>query len=118
MKDESCAVLPRTAATRAPLRYARRPPHAPAPAAVIAAQGHALNVWPGRTGPAGQETATISAPALIAGGTIDRLGPAASDCALAQLIGGARLKLYPDAGQAFLSQDEKAFDPLIGSFLR
>ncbi len=94
------------------------PPHAPAPAAAIAAQGHAMNVWSGGTDPAGQKTATISAPALIADGTIDRLDPVANAYALAQLIEGARLKLYPDAGHAFLFQDEKAFVPLIESFLR
>jgi pimeloyl-ACP methyl ester carboxylesterase len=94
------------------------PPRAPAPAATIAAQGHAINVWLGGTDPAGQKTATISAPTLIADGTIDRLDPVANDHALARLIGNARLKLYPDAGHAFLFQDEKGFVPLIESFLR
>lgn len=92
------------------------PPDGPATTVAIAAQGHALNVWSGGTDPAGQRSATISAPALIADGTIDRLDPVANDYALAQLIGGARLKLYPDAGHAFLFQDEKAFVPLIESF--
>jgi pimeloyl-ACP methyl ester carboxylesterase len=54
---------------------------------------------------------------LIADGTTDRLDPVASDHALAQLIRGARIKLYPDAGHAFLFQDQKAFVPLIESFL-
>jgi pimeloyl-ACP methyl ester carboxylesterase len=36
----------------------------------------------------------------------------------AQLIRGAKLKLYPDAGHAFLFQDAKAFVPLLDSFLR
>jgi pimeloyl-ACP methyl ester carboxylesterase len=94
------------------------PPHAPAPAATIAAQGHALNVWSVGTDPAGQKTATISAPTLIADGTNDRLDPVANDYALAQLIAGARLKLYPDAGHAFLFQDERAFVPMIEAFLR
>jgi pimeloyl-ACP methyl ester carboxylesterase len=93
------------------------PPHAPAPAAAIAAQRHAMNVWSGGTDPAGQKTASISVPTLIADGTIDRLDPVANDHALARLIGGARLRLYPDAGHAFLFQDEKAFVPLIESFL-
>jgi len=94
------------------------PPHAPAGAAAIAAQGHATNVWLGGTDSAGQKIATISAPTLIADGTTDRLDPVANDYALAQLIRGARLKLYPDAGHAFLFQDEKAFVPLLESFLR
>jgi pimeloyl-ACP methyl ester carboxylesterase len=94
------------------------PPHGPAPAKAIAAQGRAITVWLDRTDPAGQKTATISAPTLIADGTTDRLDPVANDYALAQLIKGSRLKLYPDAGHAFLFQDEKVFVPLIESFLR
>ena len=94
------------------------PPHAAAPAATIAAQGHAVNVWQGGSDPAGQQTASISAPTLIADGASDRLDPVANDYALAQLIAGASLKLFPDAGHAFLFQDEKAFVPLIDSFLR
>lgn len=37
--------------------------------------------------------------------------------ALAKLILGARVVLYPDAGHAFLFQDEAAFAVLVGSFL-
>jgi hypothetical protein len=43
--------------------------------------------------------------------------PVANDYTLAQLIRGARLKLYPDAGHAFLFQDENAFVPPLESFL-
>ena len=77
-----------------------------------------MNVWRSGTDPARQKTGTISAPTLVADGTTDRLDPVANDYALARLIAGARLKLYPDAGHAFLFQDEKAFVPLIESFLR
>jgi pimeloyl-ACP methyl ester carboxylesterase len=94
------------------------PPHARAPAVTIAAQGYAVNLWSAGTDPAGQKTATISAPTLIADGAIDRLDPVVNDHALARLIPGARLKLYPDAGHAFLFQDEKAFVPVVESFLR
>jgi pimeloyl-ACP methyl ester carboxylesterase len=93
------------------------PPHDPASAATIAAQVHAMNVWLGGTDPAGQKTATIAAPTLIGDGTSDRLDPVANDYALAHLIAGARLKLYPDAGHAFMFQDEQAFVRLIQSFL-
>jgi pimeloyl-ACP methyl ester carboxylesterase len=93
------------------------PPHAPAPAAAIAAQGQAARAWQGGTDPVGQQTGTISAPTLVADGTIDRLDPVANDYALARLIAGARLKLYPDAGHAFLFQDQKAFVLLVESFL-
>jgi pimeloyl-ACP methyl ester carboxylesterase len=74
-------------------------------------------VWLGGTDPAGQKTATIAAPTLIGDGTSDRLDPVANDYALAHLIAGARLKLYPDAGHAFMFQDEQAFVRLIQSFL-
>ncbi len=76
-----------------------------------------MNLWLDGTDPAGQKTAAISAPTLIADGTIDRLDPVANGHALAQLIRGARLTLYPDAGHAFLFQDENEFVPLIESFL-
>jgi pimeloyl-ACP methyl ester carboxylesterase len=78
------------------------PPRAAAPAAAIADEGQAVNLWLGGADPAGQKTARITAPTLIADGTNDRLDPVANDYALAQLIRGASLKLYPDAGHAFL----------------
>jgi pimeloyl-ACP methyl ester carboxylesterase len=93
------------------------PRQAPAPAAAIAAQGQAITAWLDGTDPAGQRTAAISAPTLIADGAVDRLDPVVNDYALARLISGARLTLYPDAGHAFLFQDEKAFVPVIVSFL-
>ena len=49
--------------------------------------------------------------------TIGGLDPVANDYALAKLMPGARLKLYPDAGHAFLFQDQNAFVRLIESFL-
>jgi pimeloyl-ACP methyl ester carboxylesterase len=100
------------------LAVAGYPQQAPAPAAAIAGQGQAMNVWLGGTDPAGHKTGTISAPTLIADGTIDRLDPVANDYALARLIRGARLKLYPDAGHAFLFQDETEFVSLVEAFLR
>jgi len=100
------------------LAIAAYPQLTPAPAAAIAGQGQAMNVWLGGTDPAGRKTGTISAPTLIADGTADRLDPVANDYALARLIPRARLKLYPDAGHAFLFQDEKTFVPLIEAFLR
>ncbi|MGE5289986.1 MAG: hypothetical protein ACM3ML_22935 [Micromonosporaceae bacterium] len=60
--------------------------------------------------------ATIFATTLTDGGTNGGLDPVASDYVLAQLIRGVKLKLYPDAGHAFLFQDEKAFVPLSSRF--
>ena len=72
-----------------------------------------------RVGPYRSETRTLrdAAPTLIADGTADRLDPLANSHTLASLIPGAELTLYPDAGHAFLFQDQAAFIPLIESFL-
>jgi pimeloyl-ACP methyl ester carboxylesterase len=66
---------------------------------------------------AGHKVARISAPTLIADGTVDQLDPVANDYTLARLIPGARLVLYPDAGHAFLFQDSTPFAFLADSFL-
>ncbi|MGE5289484.1 MAG: alpha/beta fold hydrolase [Micromonosporaceae bacterium] len=93
-------------------------PAAPAaPAGTVTAQGHAVDQWWAGSDPAGQQTATITAPTLIADGTADQLDPLANSHTLTNLIPGAKLRLYPDAGHAFLFQDQTAFIPLIESFL-
>jgi pimeloyl-ACP methyl ester carboxylesterase len=93
-------------------------PAAPAVSAgTLTAQGHAVDQWWAGTDSAGQHAATIAAPTLIADGTNDQLDPVANSHTLARLIPGARLTLYPDAGHAFLFQDQAAFLPLIESFL-
>ena len=93
-------------------------PAAPAaPAGAVTAQGHAVDQWWAGTDPAGQHAANIAVPTLIADGTADRLDPLANSHTLARLIPGAKLTLYPDAGHAFLFQDQAAFVPLIESFL-
>jgi pimeloyl-ACP methyl ester carboxylesterase len=93
-------------------------PAAPAaPAGTVTAQGHAVDQWWAGTDPAGQHAANIAVPTLIADGTADQLDPLADSRTLAHLIPGAKLTLYPDAGHAFLFQDQAAFVPLIESFL-
>ena len=87
-----------------------------APSATVTAQGHAAGQWRAGTDPAGRQAATITAPALIADGTADRLDPLANSQTLARLIPGAKLTLYADAGHAFLFQDQAAFITLIESF--
>ncbi len=93
------------------------PPAPAAPAGIVADQGQAVRGWWAGNDAAGKRTATIAAPTLIADGTADRLDPLANSRALASLIPGAKLVLYPDAGHAFLFQDQAAFVPLIESFL-
>jgi pimeloyl-ACP methyl ester carboxylesterase len=93
------------------------PPAPGAPAGIVTAQGHAVDQWWAGLDPAGEHAAAITAPTLIADGTADRLDPLANSRAVAGLIHGAKLTLYPDAGHAFLFQDQAAFIPLIESFL-
>ncbi len=80
-------------------------------------QNLAMGNW--RTGidAAGRKTARISSPTLIADGADDQLDPVTNDRALARIIHGARLVLYPDAGHAFLFQDWARFAALAESFL-
>jgi len=93
------------------------PPAPTAPAGIVTAQGHAVDQWWAGQDPAGEQTADIAVPTLIADGTADRLDPVANSRTLARLIPGARLALYADAGHAFLFQDQAAFVPLMESFL-
>jgi pimeloyl-ACP methyl ester carboxylesterase len=93
-------------------------PAAPAaPAGTVTAQGQAVDQWWAGTDPAGQHAANIAVPTLIADGTADQLDPLANSYTVARLIPSAKLTLYPDAGHAFLFQDQAAFVPLIESFL-
>jgi len=93
-------------------------PAAPAaPASIVTTQGHAVDQWWSGLDQAGTQTATITVPTLIADGTVDRLDPLANSRTLASMIPGAKLALYPDAGHAFLFQDQAAFVPVIESFL-
>ncbi len=93
------------------------PSSAPAPKSVASAQGVAIDQWWAGQDPAGRQAAKIAIPTLIADGSADRLDPLANSNILAQRIPGATLKLYPDAGHAFLFQDQTSFVPLIESFL-
>jgi pimeloyl-ACP methyl ester carboxylesterase len=93
------------------------PATAPAPAGIVSAQAQAILRWWGGRDAAGQQAQAITAPTLIADGTADELDPLVNSRTLARQIPGARLVLYPDAGHAFLFQDEQALVPVIGSFL-
>ena len=94
------------------------PPAPATPADVLAAQRHAVDTWWNGTDPAGTKTARIPVPTLIADGTVDRLDPIANSQTLTKLIHDAELRLYPDAGHAFLFQDQANLVPTIESFLR
>lgn len=90
----------------------------PAPAGVVSAQGHAVDAWWAGTDPAGGGAGGITARTLVADGTQDVLDPTSNSRALAALVPGAKLLLYPDAGHAFLFQDQAAFLPALEAFLR
>jgi pimeloyl-ACP methyl ester carboxylesterase len=93
-------------------------PAGPSPSsAMIAAQARAVTGWWDGTDPVGREVTGISVPTLIADGTADRLDLVANDHALASLIPGSKLVLYPDAGHAFLFQVGTPFTTLLESFL-
>jgi pimeloyl-ACP methyl ester carboxylesterase len=94
-------------------------PSAAAPSeTVMAAQRRAVTQWWTGRDPAGRKTAAISAPTLIADGAADWVDPGANARALARLIPGARLLLYPDAAHAFLFQDPTQFAAAVESFLK
>jgi hypothetical protein len=87
----------------------------PASPATVAAQARAVTEWWDGTDPAGEQTAKISTPTLIAAGTV--VDPLSNSRALAKLIAKARLVLYPDAGHPFLFQDATTTAFAIKSFL-
>jgi pimeloyl-ACP methyl ester carboxylesterase len=95
---------------RYPARYA-------APTTVEASQTTAIEQWLTGSDPSGPLVTTIRAPTLVADGSVDQLDPMANDQMLATIIPGAQIVLYPDAGHAFLFQDEATFVPRVEQLL-
>jgi pimeloyl-ACP methyl ester carboxylesterase len=93
------------------------PTSPPASNAADNAQLHALHEWWAGGDPAGRMVAQIAVPTLLADGSADRLDAGANSHLLTRLIHRATLKLYPDAGHAFLYQDSTAVAALVSSFL-
>ncbi|MGH3212182.1 MAG: alpha/beta fold hydrolase [Trebonia sp.] len=93
------------------------PAAAAASATVISAQGGASLEWFHGADAAGRETSKITAPTLVADGTEDRLDAVSNSQAIARLIPGANLLLYPDAGHGFLFQEGTPFAFAVESFL-
>jgi pimeloyl-ACP methyl ester carboxylesterase len=85
--------------------------------ALINAQGVAVRQWIAGDDPAGRNIGTLRIPTLVADGDQDRLNPVANDRMLTSAIPGAKLVTYPDAGHAFLFQDEASFLPRLQAFL-
>jgi pimeloyl-ACP methyl ester carboxylesterase len=86
-------------------------------AAVISAQGVAVRQWIAGDDRDGTEIGALRIPTLVADGDEDRLDPLGNDRMIASAIPGAELVTYPDAGHAFLFQDEAAFVPRLLAFL-
>ncbi|MGH3732475.1 MAG: alpha/beta fold hydrolase [Acidimicrobiales bacterium] len=72
--------------------------------------------WDGKD-PVGERISTIAIPVLITDGSLDKTDATVNDRSLAQMIKGAEISLYPDAGHAFLFQDWAKVSSRIGSFL-
>ena len=88
-----------------------------APPKVVAAQAKAiLGAWAGQD-PGLRRFRHITAPTLVADGTVDRLVPLQNAHRLVAGVHGSKLALYKGAGHAFLFQDAGAFVPAVESFL-
>jgi pimeloyl-ACP methyl ester carboxylesterase len=88
-----------------------------APRDVVASQAVAAEAWLNGGDASGHLVGDIAVPTLVADGTVDALDPVANDHLLVAAIPGAQLVLYPDAGHAFLFQDDASFIPRIEAFL-
>lgn len=96
---------------------AEYPSPSPSASPATAGQAEALSDWNVGHDAAGLKTGQISARTLIADGTEDTLDPGRNDRTLHSLIRGSQLKLYPDAGHAFLFQDWSSFAAEVNQFL-
>jgi pimeloyl-ACP methyl ester carboxylesterase len=88
-----------------------------ASAGVISAQAGASLSWFHGTDAAGRKTSDIFAPTLVADGAEDQLDAVSNSRAIAGLIPGAKLLIYPDAGHGFLFQEGTPFAVTVESFL-
>ena len=81
-------------------------------------QSAAISQWFAGKDPVGPRVSQLTIPTLVADGSRDALDPAANDRQLAALIPDATLRFYPDAGHAFLMQDETEFATQVASFTK
>ena len=87
--------------------------------AALAAQGRASGRdWTGRGDGTWKRLPRLELPVLVADGDQDVVVPTGNSRKLARRIAGAQLRLYPDAGHAFLIQDRASFASAIDRFLR
>lgn len=74
-----------------------------------------LTTWTSGAEPAGHRIRALKVPTLVMDGDEDVLSPVGNAHYLATAIPGAQLALYPDAGHAFLFQDEQQVVARINS---
>ncbi len=87
------------------------------PDAIYGAQRAAINGWLAGKEVAGKRFEAISVPTLVAGGAEDRLNPIYNTRRLAQLVAGSELKVYDNAGHAFLFQPDTNYVARVNEFL-
>jgi pimeloyl-ACP methyl ester carboxylesterase len=87
------------------------------PANIVTLQLQASSRWLAGREPAGRRVGRLRVPTLIGDGRDDLILPTANSVKLAHLIGGSRLKLFPDAGHGFVFQDERPWVAAIDHFL-
>jgi pimeloyl-ACP methyl ester carboxylesterase len=96
----------------------RYPDYYQAPRNAVVSQSLAVQQWIAGYDGAGLRFGQVRLPVLVADGTLDQLDPSVNDRALAGLVPGAKLLLYPGAGHAFLFQDAASFLPAVERFLQ
>jgi pimeloyl-ACP methyl ester carboxylesterase len=105
------------AAARAYLNVIQYPGSYEESAATFHAQYLAGERWLAGQDAAGHLTGDIRVPTLVAGGTLDQFIVVANARQLAGSVPGAKLLLFPDAGHAFLFQDEATFTRDVEAFM-
>lgn len=86
-------------------------------AATFHSQYRAAERWLAGQDAAGHLVGDIRVPTLVAGGTQDQFIATANVRQLASSVPGAKLLLFPDAGHAFLFQDEASFTRDVEAFI-
>jgi pimeloyl-ACP methyl ester carboxylesterase len=95
-------------------RYTDR---ATVPDPVYGEQRAAINGWLAGKEPAGKRFAMTSVQTLVAGGAEDRFNPIYNTRLLAKLVKNSELKVYANAGHAFLFQPDTGYARRVESFL-
>jgi len=88
-----------------------------APTEITKRQFSASTAWLLGQEPSGHPLSRLRLPVLVGGGELDQLLPVANQRRIAAKVPGAKLRIYPDAGHAFMFQHETEFVGEIETFL-